>query len=124
MTAADRLNEIEARANAATEGPWFVSDDAVWVDRGEGNADGITGPLAPWCFGEAEFIAHARTDVPALVAALRAVLDLHVATKGYLHDGAVCLECTSFGNPEISTFGDVEVPMPCATVRVIEEALS
>ena len=76
MSAADRLNEIEARANAATEGPWFVSDDAVWVDRGEGNADGITGPLAPWCFGEADFIAHARTDVPALVAALRAVLDL------------------------------------------------
>ena len=75
MTATDRLNEIEARANAATEGPWFVSDDAVWVDRGEGNADGITGPLAPWCFGEADFIAHARTDVPALVAALRAVME-------------------------------------------------
>ena len=83
MSATDRLNEIEARANAATEGPWFVSDDAVWVDRGEGNADGITGPLAPWCFGEADFIAHARADVPWLIEqvrkrdnALRAVLDL------------------------------------------------
>ena len=57
-----------------------------------------------------------KDDVSALVGALRAVLDLHVATEGYLHDGAVCLECT--------TFGDVEVPLPCATVRVIEDALS
>jgi len=50
-----RLDEIEARAHAATEGPW-----------------------------DADFIAHARTDVPWLIeqvrkrdAALQAVLDLH-----------------------------------------------
>ena len=30
---------------------------------------------------DAEFIAHARTDVPALVAALRAVLELHVKAR-------------------------------------------
>ena len=129
MNAADRLNEIEARANAATEGPW-APDEYTEVDP-----DGfyeLSRVIAPdpdgdgWCAigvvhtgilrPDADFIAHARTDVPALVAALRAVLDLHVATEGYLCDGAVCLECT--------TFGDVEVPLPCATVRAIEEALN
>lgn len=70
-----RLVEIEARANAATEGPWYQGSEApqavvleaydaddmvvLWLD--ESNA-----PEA-----DAAFIAHARTDVPALIAALR-----------------------------------------------------
>ena len=89
MNAADRLNEIEARANAATEGPW-APDEYTEVDP-----DGfyeLARVIAPdpdgddWCAigvvhtgilrPDAEFIAHARTDVPALVAALRAVLEL------------------------------------------------
>ena len=88
MTAADRLNEIEARANAATEGPW-TPDEYTEVDP-----DGfyeLARVIAPdpdgddWCAigvvhtgilrPDAEFIAHARTDVPTLVAALRAVLE-------------------------------------------------
>ena len=125
MSAADRLDEIEARANAATEGPWAtVAEDGailslVLTDENDGLFYGDSGydaPITTETGDDAEFIAHARTDVPALVAALRAVLDLHVATEGHLCDGAVCLECT--------TFGDVEVPLPCATVRAIEEALS
>ena len=111
MSAADRLNEIEARANAIFDPPWRVkrAGDGV-LDRNDLSvARGMI-------LEDAEFTAHAQADVPALVAALRAVLDLHVATEGYLHDGAVCLECT--------TFGDVEVPLPCATVRAIEEALN
>ena len=89
MSAADRLNEIEARANAATEGPW-APDEYTEVDP-----DGfyeLARVIAPdpdgddWCAigvvhtgilrPDAEFIAHARADVPALVAALRAVLEL------------------------------------------------
>ena len=89
MSAADRLNEIEARANAATEGPW-TPDEYTEVDP-----DGfyeLARVIAPdpdgddWCAigvvhtgilrPDADFIAHARTDVPALVAALRAVLTL------------------------------------------------
>ena len=88
MSAADRLDEIEARANAATEGPW-TPDEYTEVDP-----DGfyeLSRVIAPdpdgddWCAigvvhtgilrPDADFIAHARTDVPALVAALRAVLD-------------------------------------------------
>lgn len=83
------LDSIEARANAATEGPWLAHDErsdlreenpdvnpmwvvahmepngVIWVrdiaDIGGGEQDET----------DAEFIAHARTDVPALVAALR-----------------------------------------------------
>ena len=88
MSAADRLNEIEARANAATEGPW-TPDEYTEVDP-----DGfyeLARVIAPdpdgddWCAigvvhtgilrPDADFIAHARTDVPALVDALRDVLD-------------------------------------------------
>ena len=89
MSAADRLDQIEARANAATEGPWTpdeyteVDPDGFYElsrviapdpDGDDRCAIGVvhTGILRP----DADFIALARTDVPALVAALRAVLDL------------------------------------------------
>ena len=82
MSAADRLNEIEARANAATEGPWaVVVDDGVILalvltDEDDGlmfGDNGYDAPITTETGEDAEFIAHARTDVPALVAALRAV---------------------------------------------------
>ncbi len=65
------LDAIEARTNAATDGPWSweVSDDRRWVD--------VTAPDYERVIATthdddlADFIAHARTDVPALVAALR-----------------------------------------------------
>lgn len=79
MTAADRLAAIEARANAATEGPWDVASDADTYLK----PTDVVGPGEPgerfiiceYAGQDAEFIAHARADVPALVAALRAVLD-------------------------------------------------
>ena len=89
MSAADRLDQIEARANAATEGPWTpdeyteVDPDGFYelsrviapdLDGDDWCAIGVvhTGILRP----DADFIAAARTDVPALVAALRAVLEV------------------------------------------------
>lgn len=80
MNMIDRLDEIQARADNATDGPWQVSPD--------GPAEGYAGPIytesdftdvpelvsdGTW-LPNAEFIAHARTDVPALVAALQAAL--------------------------------------------------
>lgn len=61
------LDAIEARANAATEGPWAA-------DRLEGNLDSLYSRVAEvgmWLEADAEFIAHARADVPALVAEVR-----------------------------------------------------
>lgn len=75
------LDEIQARADAATDGPWELSkgEEACSINVDE-NRDGLYGPLT-WddhsgeVFNESDatFIAHAREDVPKLVGALRAV---------------------------------------------------
>lgn len=59
------LDEIEARANAATPGPWTPQTIRLY--------DGVDLPdetVAQWQ-RDAVFIAHARTDVPALIARVR-----------------------------------------------------
>ena len=133
MTAADRLNEIEARANAATKGPW-ESDEYTEIDPdgfyelsrviapdpddGEDYAIGVVhvGILRP----DATFIAHARTDVPALVAALRAVLEVHAPDPycGNWHHNPHRCPCA------IPACADGCDTYPCPTVRAIEEALN
>jgi len=70
------LEAIEARANAATPGPWTNRADhgegdqwCAWVDR-----DGNAGPIeicGDVTEADAEFIAHAREDVPRLIASHR-----------------------------------------------------
>jgi hypothetical protein len=69
------IDAIEARANAATPGPWWaeehrhtITGDAEWVvwmreDKMSDNT--ILGEE------DAEFIAHAREDVPKLIAEVR-----------------------------------------------------
>lgn len=74
------LDEIEARANAATKGPWeiigggeYVSGPDILVAPGEG---GVTD-------ADAEFIAHARRDVPRLIGAVKWLADqLHERSGG------------------------------------------
>lgn len=78
LTAAE-LDAIEQRANAATEGPWEASahdhaaGDVPILDR-----TGHYLVICPDCGvrggyerADAEFIAHARSDVPALLAEVR-----------------------------------------------------
>ncbi|WP_104087977.1 hypothetical protein [Arthrobacter sp. GMC3] len=77
-----QLDEIAARTDAATEGPWRAlgtgsagGDHWYICDDGEAIAsiscqDGINEEQRQ---PDAEFIAHAREDVPRLVSALRAV---------------------------------------------------
>ena len=105
MSAADRLNEIEARANAATKGPWIVAscenERTVETKHQRWHVASYTSP------DNANFIADARSDVPDLVAALRAVLDLHRTGPG---EQDWCVDC-----------GETS---PCQTVRAIEEALN
>ena len=101
-----RLDEIEARANAATEGPWEWEGEAKgeW-EIGANSLVPSRRPDDPVLYGygydasgievknpaDAEFIAHARTDVPKMAAALRAVLEVHQdggESQGYLDDGS------------------------------------
>ena len=80
MSAADRLNEIEARANAATEGPWYRYGTWPYEVYAPREPDG--GPYVASVTGDngrnesnADFIAHARTDVPYLIGQVRWLLD-------------------------------------------------
>jgi hypothetical protein len=74
------LEAIRKRAEAATEGPWYSEDNSVVysekvVDRKYGEpvevADTSCGPD----IGNAEFIAHAREDVPKLLAEVERLRD-------------------------------------------------
>lgn len=94
-TLTDHLAEIRARVDAATEGPWRASVVATYVDA-DGRRSGKGGvypggdqgspPLfltMGWLATDAEFIAASRTDLPALLAAVQAVLELHRAVPIY-----------------------------------------
>lgn len=109
------LDTIEARVNAATEGPWEAevgegievnagTARTVWNDAGD-----VGTPAKSWrstdrilevsdaeydlpdedyeiVAANAEFIAHARTDVPALIAEVRR---LRAAERALATDGTV-----------------------------------
>ena len=125
----NRLDEIEARTNAATEGPWEVNGpDQPWATISHG-PDSILHAYEqhhPYCEGcecgdprsevalsdeDAEFIGHARTDVPALVVALRAVLALHQPTTAAPR------------NPELLWCRECAENYPCPTVTTIHQHL-
>ena len=111
----DLLDEIQARADRATEGPWDAY--SVPASRGEAGYSAVgvsdtevqvTRDVGGWF--DADFIARARDDVPRLVAALRAVLATHQEdTCKCCQCGTACRECRA--------------PWPCPTVREITEAL-
>jgi len=84
------LEAIKARVEAATPGPW----DASAPDEDGESIVGAPGEWWDWdhttCehYDDAVFIAHARTDVPALVAEverLRAANDRLAQRIGYWH---------------------------------------
>lgn len=82
-----QLDEIEARADAATKGPWRADGYEVEtvtpadVDRFDHMEEMVTS--CDLRKADAEFIAHARTDVPKLIAALRAVEAVHTRVGLY-----------------------------------------
>ena len=127
----NRLNEIEARANAATEGPWEWEGEAKaeW-EIGANSLVPSRRPDDPVLYGygydasgievktpaDAEFIAHARTDMPDMAAALRAVLKLHKEdVHGWGPGESFCTECQQ-------GYG-LLVPYPCPTVTAIRQHL-
>ena len=118
MSISNRLDQIEARADAATEGPWEKHTVNGWEMVVSYSTDAMIQLVAEFRHKErdlndAEFIAASRTDVPALVAALRAVLDLHKPRNG--HD-----DCGHCVDPADAHWG---IPWPCPTVRAVTAAL-
>jgi hypothetical protein len=73
-----QLDDIEARTAAATAGPWCT--DSWEIYQGTEYVPGISEWIGETCRGatsldqdraDAAFVAHARTDVPALLAEVR-----------------------------------------------------
>ena len=139
----ERLAEIEARANAATEGPWEADGTEItqhwtrpqpWVTVASNEV-----ACMAYCYGgsgrgieretDAEFIAHARTDVPALLvevrrlqAAVERVRALHQdegpsqgffpGDRGYGKRDHCCGTC--------GEYGEYGVEWPCPTVTALD----
>ena len=119
-----RLDATRDRADRATEGPW-----AATVTRQGGRVHDPDGYPLPGCNncgentevyegGDAEFIAAARTDVPRMEAALRAVLDEHRRAEQYQRLA---------GSPRASEWEHYcpadQKTWPCPTYRAIADAL-
>ena len=110
------LAGIEQRTAAATEGPWFQGRNGrphestrdVYSKREPHEPD--SHDIATYVHSEedATLIAHARTDLPALTAAVRDVLALH-REDGYG-------ECSHCPDPSDAHWS---VPYPCPTVRAL-----
>ena len=136
----ETLDRIRKRANAATEGPWERHQYEPYPgrDRGDVSICGRQGnvTVAYWYYddeyetADAEFIAHARTDVPWLLEqvdrrdkALEKVLRLHPRVVvlhadpefGRMEDDAICGACIVNHEP---------ADWPCPTVRAITAALN
>lgn len=102
MTGVD-VEHTKALERAASEGPW-----EVYPNRDVKGIAHIRIPLAMHPTArpaDAEFIAHARTAVPALVTAVERVQALHTPWTNPIGE-LWCLECTR--------------PHPCPTIRALE----
>ncbi len=134
------LDEIQARVTAATPGPWEVTDanegmheyGPMWMVTNDEFHNPSGADDEPWLAVEmhvgdkedAEFIASARTDVPRLVSALRAVLDEHHPDRA--DGGQTCSRCGDWsdGYDVGGMFVAIEMAYPCPTVRAITDALA
>lgn len=112
------LDRVDARTNAAKAGPWYRQDgNALPVPREYDpewfiDSDATLIAYSPIDKPDAEFIAHARTDLPAMSTALRAVLDLHAMDYADCHPGCLHQYCVA-----------CDTPYPCPTVAAITTAL-
>src|ERR1700743_2796692 len=76
---AKRLAEIRARAEKATAGEWLVNPINAYVDAAQTDCTPLAVCAMLWptdlrtedeTFANAEFIAHARSDIPFLLAVI------------------------------------------------------
>jgi len=86
------LDEIRKREQEATRGPWKVTREHGYdIDGDRWDLPSVTGPGGEDIFvadvdqpaADLRFAAHAREDVPRLLAAVEAVLTLHSCVAWY-----------------------------------------
>lgn len=133
MTARDALAAIRERAEAATEGPWTPVRNFSAVSLHAPDASLPKGWRAVgqvtrnWrdddAESDAEFIAHARTDVPALVEVVEAVLATHVPGQVRLQTLGFDFDTDEYRTRTFTTCAGCHLEHPCPTVTAIETAL-
>ena len=123
----DWLDTTQRLDGAATPGPWEVLEYTNHIKAGDGAP--VADPedaYVTWCqecegyvlnAANAEWIAHARTALPAAVAALQAVTDLHQPRNS----STTSASCHLVDAPGSCTA--CEWDWPCPTVTAINEAL-
>ena len=124
MTIETRLAEIRARVENATPGPWEAiptADNAVVADDGDGYWTDVADRIETEA--DAEFIAASRTDLPALLAAVEAVRELHQPVEVEPSE-TICAGCSTLrGQGETARYFPF-TEYPCPTVTRIQEALN
>jgi hypothetical protein len=133
----DALEEIRARVEAAAEGPWeWEGGDVVQCGGKWGAVVENTVICGSYCYGgsvdqevkteDREFIAHARTDVPRLLTALDAVLELHRLERRWMpFEGADVSLSTAEEAATYSSDGDASTVVPldlCTHCKQVEES--
>ena len=104
MSAWDRLAQIQDRADKATDGPWKIethygmsqSRRRQIVVPGWMTPIAVLGQENPYGDPDAVFIAHARTDVPRLVAAVQAFFGATREHRDRDRLGCECPACEGY----------------------------
>lgn len=113
-----QLKEIEARANAATRGPWrFNADQDFYegpcVETLSGEYVAETAKDKDFGVKDVKFIAHSRTDIPALLAMIREQERLLGMSEEALEN-----ECSCSKENRYTIFSDCA---PCIALRELRE---
>src|SRR5690349_11184299 len=128
--AEQQLTAIEARATAAPDGPWHLSDDLegdgypghLWVVRtpasGPDEPDEFSAVVSIGNRALGEFVAAARTDVDVLLAEVRR-LNGQLEQIRHLHKDSPMGPCPVCIDADAAVAGgDGLVPYPCPTARL------
>ena len=99
MISEAQLKEIEAREQATSKGPWVLADepDEEWGDWRVYRGNALLAEFAHADTNEqdtenATFFAHAKTDIPLLIAEVRRLRVELSRTRGLLtKDRGLCL---------------------------------
>ena len=133
LSTTDELAAMRARVDEATDGPWSASGE--YAGSWEVTYTWRPGTELEECSrvldvsdrfdacgnqGDAEFVAHARTDVPRLLDAVEAVLAMHEPVSRHLVNGGTFDECSYCVDPQDNTW---RLDYPCPTVQAITSAL-
>lgn len=128
----EHLAEIEACANAATEGPWHAWDRGIGYELHLGVAakcepsrcEDVNGEFREtFKQADAEFIAHARTDVDNLVAEVRRLQDAIERVRAVHYETTWCDTdkvhgCKTCADVESVCDADSEY-WPCPTIAAL-----